>query len=343
MYYLDVVSETLSCEAEALLEAKDRLQSKDIEKVANIFNLLIRTGGNLVFCGVGKSGYIAQKLASTFCSLGLPSYFLHPTEALHGDIGRLKKSDAIILISKSGTTEEIVKILPFLPIDLAMTIGFLGNSPSPIGDAVGVLFDCSVKKEACINNQAPTTSSTLALALGDSLAVLYEKITGLSKENFAINHPGGILGKTLRLQVADLMIDRESCPIVRADETLKEMIIKMTEIPLGICIVTDENNRLEGIVVEGDIRRVLSESSYSENEDLDDNVLAICAAAMMNPAPVKIAPDSLAYKAIELMEDRPQQISVLPVVEKGQFMGVIRLHDLLKEGFSGGGRNDQES
>lgn len=333
--YSEIVSQVLSIESQAILRASARIAEDSLAKIVHIFEILANTGGQLVFCGVGKSGLIGQKLASTFCSLGRPSFCLHPTEALHGDLGRLTKSDALVIISKSGTTEEIRKLLPFIPTPRNMMIGLIGNPLSPLAEAVDILLDCSVEREACINDQAPTTSTIVTMAMGDALAVLYEQIMGISKEKFAINHPGGILGKSLRLLVRDLMIDAKNVPIVSLGTKFKDVIIKMTEIPLGICVVraggsgqSEEQCDLMGIVVDGDIRRIFSTGSSSTREILETPI-----GEFMNKRPITIGPDELAYRALELMEKRERKITVLPVVKENQFLGIIRLHGLLGEGF----------
>ena len=169
-----ILVDVLNLEAQAIIDAAKRIGSYEVQQLVSLFEQLIAHGGGLVFCGVGKSGHIAQKLAATFSSLGINSFFLHPTEALHGDLGRLRSGDAVVLISKSGTSEEVAKILPFLPVAKDMRIGLIGNSNSHLAKSVGILLDCSVAQEACINNQAPTTSSTVAMAMGDAMAVLFE-------------------------------------------------------------------------------------------------------------------------------------------------------------------------
>ena len=176
MDYLEVAKSVLNLEADAIVSASKRLTDKEIQGVMRVFSGLIEKKGQLIFSGVGKSGYIGKKMASTFSSLGLRSFFVHPVEALHGDLGSVKEEDAIVFISKSGTTEEILKLIPFLPVPKNNRIGLLGEIDSPIGSECQVLFDCWVEKEACLNNQAPTTSSSLAMAMGDALAVLYEKM-----------------------------------------------------------------------------------------------------------------------------------------------------------------------
>jgi arabinose-5-phosphate isomerase len=322
-----IMSEVLRLEAKSLEQAAlrfDQNSGESVNQLVAIYQNLRENGASLIFCGVGKSGIIAMKLASTFCSLGLPSFFLHPIEALHGDLGRVGKEDAIVLISKSGTTEEILKLIPYLPIEKSKMIGLIGNLNSSIADQCGLVLDCSVEKEACINNQAPTTSSTLALAMGDAMAVLYESEIGLSKEGFAFNHPGGILGKSLRMKVKDIMVLLKDCAIVSTEHTLQDVILLMTKHPSGGCAVVDGGD-FKGILVEGDIRRTFTKS----NEGLNTKV-----GKIFNANPTTISPDELASHALELMESHERSISVLPVIEAKKFVGFIRLHDLLKEGFS---------
>ncbi len=326
MEHTELFKSVLRLESEALIEAERRISTEQVQKMVEIFQEIIDINSSLIFCGVGKSGLIAKKLASTFSSLGLPSFFLHPVEALHGDLGLLRPNDVIVFLSKSGTTEEILKLLPFIPITKQRRIGLLGDLTSPIAQQCSLNFDCSIRKEACINNQAPTTSSTLTLAVGDAMAVLYERIVNLTKENFAINHPGGILGKSLRIKVDHLMISRNECPCVNKDACLKDVILEMTRFPLGGCAVLENEKHLLGIIVEGDIRRTFTK----EHEGLQTNVCEI-----MNKNPITVSPDEMASKALELMEKRKEgPIGLLPVTKDNCFLGLIRLHDILKEGFS---------
>lgn len=327
MSNLEVFANVLKLEANALDMAYKKLlegTENNADKLVQLFNRLLETKSSLHFCGVGKSGMIAQKCASTFTSLGLPSYFLHPTEALHGDLGRIRSTDAIVFLSKSGTTEEILKLIPFLPTQSENHIGLIGANNSPIEKECTIFFDCSVEKEACINNQAPTTSSTLALAFGDAMAVLFEHCTGLSKEGFAFNHPGGILGKTLRIRVKDLMILKENCPIVKLEENLEKVILEMTKFPVGACAVV-ENEKFCGILVEGDIRRTFANHKTG---------LATLVKDIFNSKPISIESNVLAGNAIEKMETKGRTIHILPVVDNNEFLGFIRLDKLLSEGFS---------
>ncbi len=322
---LQIVQEVLDLEAQALKNAAQKIGAEDAEALANLFRKLIGEKSGLCFCGVGKSGHIAKKLAATFSSLGLQSYFLHPTEALHGDLGRLRPGDAMALISKSGNTEEIVKLLPFLSIPKDRLIGLIGNPQSPLAREVGIFLDCSVDREACLNNQAPTTSSTVALGMGDALAVLFESISGIDCEGFAKNHPGGMLGKSLHLKVRNLMWERGQSPTLTCDQTLQDAILQMTKFPLGGCALVGEQNQFLGILVEGDIRRYFASGKTSLKEPLKN---------LVNRNPVTVSSHQKAYEALELMEKRDGPISLLPVVDEGVFQGLIRLHDLLKEGFS---------
>jgi len=324
MDYLKTAQNVLKLEASAIEKACQRLSEGQLERLVLIFKTLKQSGGSLIFTGVGKSGFIAQKLAATFSSLGLPSFFLHPVEALHGDLGRVTTNDALVMISKSGNTEEILKLLPYIDIPTTMKIGLLGKVDSPLTPLCDLVFDCSVEKEACLNNQAPTTSSTVALAVGDALAVVYESLIGISKESFAQNHPGGILGKTLRLKVENLMWSLADCPLAKSCEPLKEIILKMTNKPIGGCAIIDDAGKLIGILVEGDIRRTFTRP----NMGLDSK-----AAEIMNKNPVTILPTARAIEALELMEKRKSPIALLPVVdENNKFIGMLRLHDLYKEG-----------
>ena len=324
---ISLFKNVLRQEANAINIAADKIDAESVDRLGKIYESLLANGGHLVFVGVGKSGQIGAKLASTFSSLGLPSYLLHPVEALHGDLGRVSAADVFVLISKSGSTEEVIKLLPFISGEKRNLIGLLGNIDSPLAQKCGLVFDCSVPAEACLNNQAPTTSSTVTLAIGDAMAVVFEKISGLSREKFAVNHPGGLLGKSLLMRVQDLMWPIEKCSVVKESSTLKEAILSMTKDNLGGCAVVDKKANLLGIIVEGDIRRVLTDSNY----DLDVKVLNV-----MTKSPVMIKSDDLALTALKLMEDRKRQISILPVVNSENiFEGFIRLHDLLKEGFSG--------
>ncbi len=324
MDHKKLFTQVLITEAEALKRTADRFQEQEAKKLVILFEYLANTGGSLIVSGVGKSGLIAQKIAATFSSLGLPSFFLHPTEAMHGDLGRVTKSDAIVLISKSGTTEELLALLPYVLVPKERIIAMVGNTQSPIALKSGIVLDASVEKEACINDLAPTTSTTVALALGDAMAVLYENVLGVSKEKFAINHPAGLLGKSLSLTVDRLMIPLSECPVVSESATLQDAILAMTQKPVGMCAIVKDGKML-GIIVEGDIRRAFAKSP---------DAIRTSVKELMTSEPTFLTPSTLAFEALKVMENPKRLISVVPVVEDGKFMGVLRLHDLFKAGFN---------
>ncbi len=323
--YFQIAKNVLELEASSIQMASRRLTKELVLETVELFKRLSQSGGSLIFCGVGKSGIVAEKLAATFSSLGKKSYFVHPTEALHGGLGNICAGDAICFISKSGTAEEILKLLPFISIEKEMRFAILGDINSPIAKNCEFSFDCHVESEACLQNQAPTTSTTTALAVGDALAVVYEKFIGISKEDFASNHPGGILGKRLKMRVLDLMWRADQTPMFKEDATLQEVLLGMTQKNVGGAAIVDESENLLGIIVEGDIRRYFAKGGAN---------LLVKAKEVMTKSPISIGESELAYLALELMERRASQIYVLPVIrDKNRFVGFIRLHDLLKEGF----------
>jgi arabinose-5-phosphate isomerase len=323
MNHKNLFTQVLFSEAKALERAAQNFDEKTAVQLVSLFELLAGTGGSLVVCGVGKSGHIGTKIASTFSSLGLPSFFLHPTEAMHGDLGRVSKADAILLISKSGTTEELIKLLPYLSIPKERIIAIVGKVNSPISEKSGIILDASVEKEACLNDLAPTTSTTVALALGDAMAVLYENVLGVSKEKFAVNHPAGLLGKSLSLKVDQLMIPANECPQVDDKATLQDAIMAMTQKPVGMCGIVS-GGLMKGILVEGDIRRAFAKRADAIQRPIIE---------FMNDKPTNLLPTILAFEALKVMEATDRPLNVLPIVENGEFKGVLRLHDLFKAGF----------
>lgn len=320
----NLFTQVLVNEAEALTRAAARIDKEVVDKLITVFEMLAHTGGSLIISGVGKSGLISQKIAATFSSLGLPSFFLHPTEAMHGDLGRVTKADAVVLISKSGTTEELLKMLPFLSVPRERIIALVGKIDSPIAHQAGIVLDASIDKEACINDLAPTTSTTLALAFGDAMAVLYENVMGVSKEKFAVNHPAGLLGKSLSLTIDRLMIPVEDCPLISEEATLQEAILAMTKKPIGMCAVITET-KLVGILVEGDIRRAFANSPDAIKTPVNK---------LMTKNPTTLPIGILAFDALKTMESGKKLLNVAPVVDGEKFMGVLRLHDLFKAGFN---------
>ena len=289
--------------------------------------LILSAPSKLIICGIGKSGHVGAKLASTFSSSGIPAIFLHAAEAIHGDLGVYQRGDPTIVLSKSGSTAEVLRLIPMLRKLQSPVIAILGNIDSPIAAAADIVIDASVVKEADPLNLMPTSSSTVSLAIGDALASALIQVRGFSAENFASFHPGGQLGRNLFMNVGDVMqsIDKVAC--AHADETLREVVIRMTKSPLGAACVLSKKSELEGILTDGDIRRLLSQ---------DGDILAKRVGDCMTTSAVHANADMSLVDAIRLMEERPSQISVLPVVEEGSLkcLGLVRLHDVYQPSFS---------
>ena len=289
--------------------------------------LILSAPSKLIICGIGKSGHVGAKLASTFSSSGIPAIFLHAAEAIHGDLGVYQRGDPTIVLSKSGSTAEVLRLIPMLRKLQSPVIAILGNIDSPIAAAADLVIDASVVKEADPLNLMPTSSSTVSLALGDALASALVQVRGFSAEDFASFHPGGQLGRNLFMNVGDVMqsIDKVAC--AHADETLREVVIRMTKAPLGAACVLTKKSELEGILTDGDIRRLLSQ---------DGDILAKRVGDCMTTSAVHAVAGMSLVDAIRLMEERSSQISVLPVVEEGSLkcLGLVRLHDVYQPSFS---------
>jgi len=279
-----------------------------------------------VILGVGKSGIISQKIAATMTSTGSAAVYLHPSDALHGGIGIINSDDVVMILSNSGETDEIIGMLPYLKRREVPIIALVGNLNSTLARRADAVIDGSVDQEACPLNLAPTTSTTVALALGDALAMTLMQVKGLTPDDFAINHPAGRLGKRLTLRVADLMHSGADNPKIRADAIWVEIVKGISEGGLGAVNVIDEAGRLVGIVTDGDLRRTIQKLNSSSPGNLTCDEI-------MTKNPVVADPQLLAYDALRLMEDRPSQISVLPVVDGyGTCVGIIRLHDIVRSG-----------
>lgn len=314
---LRVAKTVLSAEADAIQHAADLLDGRFFQAV----NLLLdHQNGKVIVTGIGKSGHIGQKIVATFCSTGTPAVFLHATEAVHGDLGIYTPGDPTILISKSGTTAELVRLIPVLREFESPLIGILGNINSPLARAVDVLLDASVLREADPLNLAPTSSSTVALALGDALAAVLFQARGFNKSDFAKLHPSGQLGRDLWLNVGDLMHPQDKIACARPETTLRQVVIEMTRFPYGAACILDENRKLVGLITDGDMRRILQ---------TDKDLRSLPAAEIMTMNPITILPTASLKEAVDLMENRTSQISVLPVVDElGVFQGLIRIHDI---------------
>lgn len=321
---LQIAKAVLSAEADAILHAANLLDQRFFQAV----NLLLdHHNGKVIVTGIGKSGHIGQKIVATFCSTGTPAVFLHATEAVHGDLGIYTPGDPTILISKSGTTAELVRLIPVLREFESPLIGILGNINSPLARAVDVFLDASVLHEADPLNLAPTSSSTVALALGDALAAVLFQARGFDRKDFARLHPSGQLGRNLWLNVGDLMHPHDKIACARPETTLRQVVIEMTRFPYGAASILDENRKLVGLITDGDMRRILQ---------TDKDLRSLPAENIMTMNPITILPTASLKEAVDLMENRSSQISVLPVVdESGVFQGLIRIHDIYQSDLRG--------
>ncbi|MDB9525405.1 KpsF/GutQ family sugar-phosphate isomerase [Oscillatoria sp. CS-180] len=290
--------------------------------------LLMKSQGRVIVSGVGKSGLIARKIAATLTSTGTASLFLHPSDALHGDIGIVSTDDISILISHSGETEELLAMLPYLRQRQIPLIVIVGNPHSSLAKQASVTLHAAVNKEACPLNLAPTVSTTVALAIGDALAVTLMHLKGITSESFAYNHPAGRLGKRLTLRVADLMHADAENPIVGLQDSWFLILDTITQKGLGAVNITDSSGRLFGLITDGDVRRALQKFS-------PDNWSNLTSQQIMTSNPVTASPDQLAYDAMQTMEQRPSQISVMPVIDDNQVcVGLLRLHDIVRSGIA---------
>jgi arabinose-5-phosphate isomerase len=305
----------MEMEAEAIVCAARRLDAE----FASAVRLIAGHSGKVIVTGLGKSGFVAQKLAATLCSTGTPAAFLHPVDAMHGDVGIYAEGDPTILLSKSGTTLELLRLIPVLRGLNSPLVGIIGNRTSPLAKQIDVLLDASVRAEADPHNLAPTASTAVATAIGDALALAVMQTRELTPEDFAQRHPAGQLGRNLRVTVRQVMHGGDEVAWTNRESYIKEVIIAMNRCPLGAACVVGEDGRLEGVITDGDLRRALQSN---------DDIREVKAGGLMTVRPVTVSPDAALKEALRLMEDRPSQISVLPVMEGERCLGLVRLHDL---------------
>lgn len=289
------------------------------ETFAEAVELIHNSSGRVIITGIGKSAIIATKIVATLNSTGTPSVFMHAADAIHGDLGLILKDDIVVCISKSGNTPEIKALIPFLKNAGNTLIAITGNQKSVLAEQADFVFNSYVEKEACPINLAPTTSTTAQLVIGDALAVCLLELRDFTKDDFAKYHPGGALGKRLFLKVRDVLVHNE-IPKVDPDASVKKVIIEISEKRKGATAVT-VNNKIIGIITDGDLRRMLSET---------ENLSQQKAENIMTKNPVSITIDAMAIDAMELMETH--EISQLLVTDQGNYAGVIHIHDLIKEG-----------
>ncbi|GBD92270.1 arabinose 5-phosphate isomerase KdsD [bacterium BMS3Abin04] len=310
--------EVLKIEAEAILNLQERINGKFAKAANTIYN----AKGRIVFTGLGKSGLIARKIVATLNSTGTPSIFLHPTDALHGDLGMVRKEDVIIIISKSGNTDELLNLVTMFKRMGVFLIGMLGGMDSAIGKRCDIILDVSVKEEACPNDLAPTSSTTATLAMGDALAVAVLQLRNFTVEDFALLHPAGSLGKRLSLRIHEIMYSGEDLPLVKENTSLKDTIIEITTKRLGTTCVINSEGKLTGIITDGDLRRLLEHTLEIKN---------LIAKDVMTGNPKTIDPNLLASIALLQMENY-KITSLIAVDENGLPVGLVHLHDLVKLG-----------
>lgn len=321
--YVSCALEVLKVEADALTRSAARL-SEDQLKAA--IQLLADCAGKVVVAGVGKSGLVARKIASTLTSTGTAAVYLHPADALHGDLGLVAHADVVMVLSNSGETDELVAMLPHLKRRNVPIIAIVGGTNSTLARNADAVLDASVEQEACPLNLAPTTSAIVALAIGDALAATLMQVKGITTQDFAVNHPGGRMGKRLTLRVTDLMHSGTDNPTVSPDASWTTIAGAISKGGLGAVNVIDDAGGLTGIITDGDLRRSFEKVKAANLEKLT-------AAQIMTKNPVVVSPDLLAYDALQLMENRPRQIAVLPVVDENRVcLGLIRIHDIVRSG-----------
>ncbi len=305
-----------------------QLESQSVAGLANFIDssfekaieTIHRSKGRLVISGIGKSAIVARKIVSTLNSTGTPSLFMHAADAIHGDLGMIQSEDIVLIISKSGESPEIKVLIPLIKNFGNVLIGMVGQLDSFLANNVNMVLNTTVSKEACPNNLAPTSSTTAQMVMGDVLAVCLMQLNGFTGKDFAKFHPGGNLGKRLYLTVGDLCTSNE-LPLVKEAASLKEVIVEISAKRLGVTAVTNEENKIIGIITDGDLRRMLERT---------DDIKLITAKDILTPLPKTVQPSLLAVEALDML--RNNDISQLIVEENGRYVGVLHIHDLVREG-----------
>jgi arabinose-5-phosphate isomerase len=315
-------AELLRHEADAIAAAADRL---DLDAFHQAVEILAGCTGAVTTTGAGTSGIVARKIAATLTSTGTSAQFVHPTDALHGGLGVIGRQEVVIAISNSGETEEIAALLPYLRSREVNVVAIVGNLESTLARQAAVALDAYAEREAGPHGLVPTASVAVALAIGDALALTVMEVKGVTRDAFAANHPSGRLGRRLTLRVQDVMHAGPDQPSAGPEASLLDVVAAITDGGLGAVNIVDEAGGLLGIVTDGDVRRTLQRCDPARLGSLR-------AKEVMTSQPVVTTPDAMAYEALKLMEDRPSQIAVLPVVEDARCVGLVRLHDLVRIG-----------
>ncbi|NJD88572.1 MAG: KpsF/GutQ family sugar-phosphate isomerase [Betaproteobacteria bacterium] len=316
---LALARQVLEIEAGAVAALTRRLGAAFLEAVATIFD----SSGRVVVTGMGKSGHIGSKIASTLASTGTPSFFMHPGEASHGDVGMIAAGDVVVAISNSGESDEILRILPLIKRRGAKVIAITGRAHSTLAAEADVHLDAAVEKEACPMNLAPTASTTAVLALGDALAVALLEKRGFGEEDYALHHPGGALGRKLLLHVSDVMHTGDKLPKVGLGATLKEAILEMSQKGLGMTAIVADDGRVAGLFTDGDLRRTL---------ERHEDIRGLKVADVMTRNPRSIGPGRLAAEAAQMMQAHHVSGRLLVVDDDGRLVGAVHVDDLLRAG-----------
>lgn len=318
--FSDSAKRTIQMERDAVASLESRIDA-DFDKACE---LMINCKGRVVVTGMGKSGHIGKKIAATLASTGTPSHFVHPGEASHGDLGMITENDVVLALSNSGTTNEVITLIPLLKRMRTGIIAMTGNPASTLAKAADAHLNVQVETEACPLDLAPTSSTTVSLVMGDALAIALLEKRGFTAEDFAFSHPGGALGRKLLLRVSDVMRSGNNIPKVTANVSVREALVEMSNKALGMTCIVDDNNQLMGVYTDGDLRRSIDQNIDFANTNIADVMTNKCKF---------VHAEALAAEALSLMEDK--LITALVVSDDGvNILGIVHLHDLLKAGLA---------
>ncbi len=316
--YIKKAKEVLELEAKAIRDLIPRIGKEFLKAV----ELIYTAKGRVIISGVGKAGIIAQKISATLSSTGTPSIWVHSGEAIHGDLGRITKKDVVVILSNSGESDEVIKLLPVLKRIGTKIIAITGRPQSTLARHSDVVLDVSVEREACPLNLAPTTSTTAMLAMGDAIAVCLIELRNFKHDDFALYHPGGSLGRRLLLKVKDIMRTGDRCPLVGPETLVKDVLLRITSAKAGAAIIVDKRGKLSGIFTDGDLRRHIETNA---------DILSLPIRKVMTKTPISVHEDTLAFDAMQLLKEK--KIDEVPVINsRGRVVGLLDIQDLISAG-----------